>query len=315
MDVLAATTQAKPQYRVILTDPELPLETPEHSQLEIGFGNGEFTVQYAQAHPEIMLYGVEISGACVLKCARRAGGLPNLRIINTDARYMLRELFRDESLERIYMQFPCPWSKTSDAHRRVTAKDFADGLAAVLRVGGVFEMLTDDEPYSLEVKSVLGKHDALSLTGYEVSPKRTITTKYERKWLDEGKNIYRVLFTKTGAFTVRRRISEEMHIKIRNTAGSQELAALRNIEGYDDSHKAFWKFGRYFADGDTYLLETLTSDDEFRQDFYIMVLPRDGGSLLRLDKTAKAFLTPAVRAALSDAAHRLNSGAAAHEGS
>ena len=315
MDVLAATTQAKPQYRVILTDPDLPLETPEHSQLEIGFGNGEFTVQYAQAHPEIMLYGVEISGACVLKCARRAGGLPNLRIMNTDARYMLRELFRDESLERIYMQFPCPWSKTSDAHRRVTAKDFADGLAAVLRVGGVFEMLTDDEAYSLEVKNVLGKHEALTLTSYEVNPHRPITTKYERKWLDEGKNIYRVLFTKTGTFTVGRRISEDMHIKIRNKAGSQELAALRSVEGKDDSHKAFWKFGRYFADGDTYLLETLTSDDEFRQDFYIMVLPRDGGSLLRLDKSAKAFLTPAVRAALSDAAHRLNREAAAHEGS
>lgn len=311
MDILGATTQAKPQYRVILTEPELPIETTEHSQLEIGFGNGEFTVQYAQAHPEIMLYGVEISGACVLKCARRAAGLQNLRIINTDARYMLRELFSDESLERIYMQFPCPWSKTSDAHRRVTAKDFADGLAAVLRVGGVFEMLTDDEPYSLEVKNVLGNHEALELTGYEVNPKRPITTKYERKWLDEGKDIYRVLFTKTKAFTIGRRISEDMHIKIRNKAGSQELESLRNVEGKDDAHKAFWKFGRYFseADEDTFLLETLTSDDEFRQDFYIMVLPRDGGSLLRLDKTAKAFLTPAVRAALSDAAHRLN-----HEG-
>ncbi len=315
MDILDATTQAKPQYRVILTDPELPLTTPERSQLEIGFGNGEFTVQYAQAHPEIMLYGVEISGACVLKCARRAAGLDNLRIINTDARYMLRELFRDESLERIYMQFPCPWSKTSDAHRRVTAKDFADGLAAVLKVGGVFEMLTDDEAYSLEVKNVLGKHEALSLTGYEVNPKRPITTKYERKWLAEGKNIYRVLFTKTHAFTIGRRISEDMHIKIAHEAHAQELALLHNVEGYDDAHKAFWKFGRCFADGNTYLLETLTSDDEFRQDFYIMVLPRDGGSLLRLDKTAKAFLTPAVRAALSDAAHRLNHEASAHEGS
>lgn len=310
MDILAATTQAKPQYRVIITDPELPLKTPQHSQLEIGFGNGEFTVQYAQAHPDVMLYGVEISGACVLKCARRAAGLDNLRIINTDARYMLRELFRDESLERIYMQFPCPWSKTSDAHRRVTAKDFADGLAAVLKTGGVFEMLTDDEPYSLEVKNVLGRHDALTLTSYEINPKRPITTKYERKWLDEGKNIYRVLFTKTHAFTIGRRISEDMHIKIAHEAHAQDLEALRNVEGKNDSHKAFWKFGRHFSDGESYLLETLTSDDEFRQDFYIMVLHRDGGSLLRLDKTARAFLTPAVRAALSDAAHRLN-----HEGS
>ena len=309
MDILDATVRAKPQYGVILTRPGLPLKTPERSQLEIGFGNGEYTVQYAEAHPDVMLYGVEISGACVLKCARRAAGLGNLRIINTDARFMLRELFRDESLERIFMQFPCPWSKNADAHRRVTAKDFADGLAAVLKVGGTFEMLTDDELYSQEVRNVLGSHEALTLSGYEVSPKREITTKYERKWLDEGKNIYRVSFTKTRAFSAERRTEQEMHIKIDNPVNGQELDSLRNIEGRDERHNAFWKFGRAFSDGDSYLLETLTSDDEFMQEFYIMILPRDGGSLLRLDKTASAFLTPAVRSAISDAAERLS-----HEG-
>ena len=222
MDILDATVRAKPQYGVILTAPDLPLATPEHSQLEIGFGNGEFTVQYAEANPDVMLYGIEISQACVLKCARRAAGLKNLRIINTDARYMLREIFADESLERIFMQFPCPWSKNTDAHKRVTAKDFSDGLAAVLKIGGVFEMLTDDEAYSLEVKSVLGSHEALEFSCYEVNPVREITTKYERKWLEEGRNIYRVTFTKTKAFTIERRICEEMHIKINSIAGEKE---------------------------------------------------------------------------------------------
>lgn len=306
MDILDATVRAKPQYGVILTAPDLPLETPEHSQLEIGFGNGEYTVQYAEANTDVMLYGIEISQACVLKCARRAAGLKNLRIINTDARYMLREIFADESLERIFMQFPCPWSKNTDAHKRVTAKDFSDGLVAVLKIGGVFEMLTDDEAYSLEVKSVLGSHEALVFSRYEVNPVREITTKYERKWLEEGRNIYRVTFTKTKAFTIERRICEEMHIKINSIAGEKEISALRNIEGKDAPKKAFWKFGRAFSDGKTFLLETLTSDDEFMQEFYITIIPREGGSLLRLDKTAKAFLTPAVRGALTDASRILN---------
>lgn len=307
MDILSATTQAQPQYGVILTSPSLPLDTAEHSQLEIGFGNGEFTVQYAEAHPNVMLYGVEISQACVLKCARRAAGLGNLRILNTDARYMLREIFRDESLERIFMQFPCPWSSNKQAHRRVTAKDFSDGLACVLKVGGAFEMLTDDEPYSLEVRSVLGRHEALELSAYEVNPKRAITTKYERKWLEEGKNIYRLEFTKRAKFTAERRTVQEMHIKINRQVSGQDLEALRNVEGRE-GEKTFWKFGRAFTGGDSCLLETLTSDDEFMQEFYIMVIPRDGGTLLRLDKTAKAFLTPAVRAALSDSASRLDEG-------
>ena len=274
------------------------------TELEIGFGNGEYTVQYAEKHPDILLYGVEISQACVLRCARRAGGLKNLRIINTDARYMLRELFADETLQKIFMQFPCPWSKNADAHRRVTAKDFSDGLAAVLKVSGTFVMVTDDEPYAHEVWEILGRHEALTAEDFEVNPKREVTTKYERKWLEEGRNIYRVTFRKSRAFTVQRRVEQDMHIKIARQITSNDMAGLRNIEGRRE--KSFWKFGRTFNDGNIYLLETLTSDDEFEQKFYIHVAPRYEGFLLRLDKTTLAFLTPAVRSALNDAAARLS---------
>ena len=306
MDILSATTQAKPQYGIIInvSDVMLPLEVHGRTELEIGFGNGEYTVQYAELHPETFFYGVEISQSCVLKCARRAAGLQNLRIINTDARFMLRELFTDKSLDRILMQFPCPWSKNSDAHRRVTAKDFSDGLAAVLKVSGIFEMLTDDEAYSLEVRDVLGSHEALELCGYEVNPSRTITTKYERKWLEEGKNIYMLTFRKTQPFTAGRRTSQDMHIKIKHDVTAEDIASLRNVSGKDE--KSFWKFGRCFTGESAYLLETLTSDDEFEQKFYIHIAPRDDGYfLLRLDKSANAFLTPAVRGALNDAAQRL----------
>ena len=306
MDILR---QARPQYKVIIY-PEsghfLPVQ--EKTELEIGFGNGEFTVQYAEKNPDVLLYGVEISQACVLRCARRAYGLSNLRLINTDARFMLRELFPDESLQKIIMQFPCPWSKNADAHKRVTAKDFSDGLAAVLKVDGIFEMVSDDEPYANEVWKVLGGHEALRAEDFEVNPKREITTKYERKWLEEGRNIYRVTFRKTKAFTVSRRTSEEMHIKINRAVTAEDIEALRNVEGKKDNGKSFWKFGRSFTDGDRkiFLLETLTSDEEFEQKFYIHVAPKEEGFLLRLDKTADAFLTPAVRSALSDAAERLS---------
>ena len=283
--------QARPQYGVILK-PEsgLPLPVKNHTQLEIGFGNGEFTVQYAKANPEIFLYGVEISQACVLRCARRAEGLKNLKIINTDARYMLRELFEDESLEKIIMQFPCPWPGNGNAHRRVTARDFSDGLAAVLKVGGVFEM---------------GNHEALNAEEFLINPARSITTKYERKWLEQGKNIFSITFRKVKNFTVQRRTSQEMHIKIKNKITQENIDSLKNISGKDESKKAFWKFGKNFTDNEKFLLETLTSDDEFEQKFYINISPRDEGFLIRLDKTSSAFLTPAVRAALNDAAERL----------
>ncbi len=308
MDILSATTQARPQYGVIIyPESGRPLPVYDNTELEIGFGNGEFTVQYANAHPEIFLYGLEISQLCVLKCARRAEGLKNLRLINTDARYMLRELFADESFAKIIMQFPCPWPGNGNAHRRVTAKDFADGLAAVLKLGGIFEMVTDDEDYAHEVKRVLGSHEALKCESFEINIDRPITTKYERKWLAEGKNIYTLKFRKTKNFTVTRRVSREMHIKINHEVTRESLESLKNVTGKKDNDKTFWKFGKTFTDGKIFLLETLTSDDEFEQKFYIHIAPHDDeGFLLRLDKTADAFLTPAVRSALNDAAEKLS---------
>lgn len=310
MDILRINTQARPQYRVIIyPNSGFALPVREHTELEIGFGNGEFTVQYAKNNPEIFLYGMEISQACVLRCARRAAGLNNLQLINTDARYMLRELFNDEALDKIFMQFPCPWSGNKNAHRRVTAKDFSDGLAAVLKIEGIFEFITDDEIYAHDVKNVLGSHDALEHCKFEINPQRIITTKYERKWLEEGKDIFRLMFRKIKAFTTSRRTSQDMHIQIKNNVTPKDLAGLQNITGKDDTNKTFWKFGGYFFNdtGKTFLLEALTSDDEFEQKFYIHISHRDDGSLLRLDKTANTFLTPAVRSALSDAAEKLQS--------
>ena len=314
MDILDATTRARPQYKIIINSQNglvLPLPVKNHTELEIGFGNGEFTVQYAKANPEILLYGIEISQSCVLRCSRRAADINNLKIINTDARYMLRELFEDETLDKIIMQFPCPWSSNKQAHRRVTAKDFSDGLAAVLKIGGNFEMLTDDENYSEEVKTVLGSHEALELTEFEINPSRKITTKYERKWLEEGKKIFRLTFSKTKKFTVSRRVTQEMHIKINHEITEEKISALKNISGKDENKKSFWRFGKYFVSSEDekneqkYLLETLTSDEEFEQRFYINISKRDEGFLVRLDKTSDAFLTPAVRFALNDAASKL----------
>ena len=301
-----------PQYRVIIfPESGTPLPVKEnHTELEIGFGNGEFTVQYAKAHPKILLYGIEISQACVLRCARRAAGLDNLKIINTDARHMLPELFEDQSLNKIIMQFPCPWPGNAHAHRRVTAKDFSDRLAAVLKVQGVFEMLTDDKDYANEVWKVLGSHEALNPEDFIINPARSITTKYERKWLEQGKEIFKLTFRKIKSFTVLRRTSQEMHIKIKKQITEENVAALKNFSGKDTEKKSFWKFGRFFIEGNNnekniFLLEALTSDDEFEQKFFIHIAPRDEGFLIRPDKNSNVFLTPAVRSALNDAAEKL----------
>ncbi|MCR5347447.1 MAG: tRNA (guanosine(46)-N7)-methyltransferase TrmB [Fretibacterium sp.] len=325
MDVLspalenaAGDTQSRPRYGVILLPQNLtlpiPLEETRPTELEIGFGNGEYTVKYARAHPETMIFGVEVSPACVLRCARRAAGLDNLKILRADARLMMRELFGEGALDRVTMNFPCPWPKRRHAHRRVTARDFADSLAVVLKRGGVFELVTDDEPYALEAKERLGAHPALTLNRFEINPVRPVTTKYERKWLAEGKNICRLTFIRTGDIPAPARrawgLSQEesfpMHIRTERPATLGLLESLNGVSGQDG--EARWAFGRcYVSPGeDALLLEVFSVDDEFEQRYYIRVSGRGGGGLVQMDRTANAFLTPSVRGALRDVASRLS---------
>lgn len=314
----------KADYNIILTpgDSPLPLDSVclsgglSRTELEIGFGNGEFTVRRAAAHPDTLLIGMEVSPSCVVRCVRRAGGLPNLKIVCTDARFMMKELFADASLDQVTMNFPCPWPKKRHARRRVTASGFADDLATVLKIGGVFELVTDEEWYAREAHEALSRHGALSSAAYEINPQRPITTKYERKWLAMGKNIYRLTLTKTENFTVERRTwslqnqeSENVHVKTGKPLSEQTLAGLFDASGVNgDAH---WVFKKHYRDvapeaPQSWLVETVATDDEFEQRFYLKVSERGGNTLIKLDGTSRVYLTPAVRCAVEDLARRLS---------
>ena len=287
--------------------------------LEIGFGNGEYTVKWAEANPDSLMIGLEVSFSCVARCARRIkkAGLSNLKIICTDARFMMKELFADESLDMVMMNFPCPWPKARHAKRRVTAKEFADSLAAVLKTGGVFELVTDEEWYAAEVQKALSGHEALFVSCYEKNFSRAITTKYERKWLTMGKTIIRLTAAKTKKFTTCRHIwkfdwnNEEdtaMHVKTGKPLPENGLAFLPRASGALGD--ARWAFSSYYTACDGYndkkfLVETVASDDEFEQRFYLKVVERGEGVMVKLDGSAKVFLTPAVRLAVEDLARRL----------
>jgi tRNA (guanine-N7-)-methyltransferase len=291
---------------------------PAETVLEIGFGNGEYTVKWAAGNPDSLVVGLEVSLSSSVRCARRCkeAGLSNLKMICADARFMMKELFTDESLDMVVMNFPCPWPKTRHTKRRVTAREFADGLAAVLKIGGVFEMVTDEEWYADEARKTLSAHEALSVSRYEKNFSRPVTTKYERKWLEMGKTITRLVIAKTKKFTADRLTwglyldrNEEgaMHVKTGKPLPENGLDFLPGASGAQGD--ARWTFKNYFSGNvenrKKFIVETVTSDGDFEQQFYLKVVERDGDAMIKLDGTAKAFLTPAVRFAVEDLAGRL----------
>ena len=74
---------------------------------------------------------------------------------------------------------------------------------------------------------------------------------------------------------------------------------------------------RRYADPEdekNYLVEILSTDDEFEQRYYLKVIARGEDTLIKMDAAANAFLTPAVRGAAMDLARRLSPEAPDAEG-
>lgn len=284
--------------------------------IEIGFGNGDFLVHLAKKRADATVYGIEVSHTCIEKALSRTkqNGLTNVRLMCGDARFLLRECFADCEAERIYMSFPCPWPKEKHARRRVTAKGFSDALASVLQIGGIFEMATDEGWYADEVEKILGSHPALRLAERKLNHRREITTKYERKWLDMGKDIHHLYIEKTSAYSAARlveRNDEGMHVRIAPAIGVTPETLTSRVTGTHGSAEkggteSHWAFrGSFAAPDGTLLEETITTDDGFEQKFYLKIVNRAECTLVKLDGVHLPYLTPAVRSAINDLAAKI----------
>ena len=81
--------------------------------LDIGFGNGDYTIHYASNYPEktIIASEVYLSGIGSLIRKIKKESLQNIYIFNGDARETFENL-SDSSVNEINILFPDPWQKT-----------------------------------------------------------------------------------------------------------------------------------------------------------------------------------------------------------
>jgi tRNA (guanine-N7-)-methyltransferase len=87
-----------------------------------------------------------------------SAGLSNVRVVEADAREVLRDLLGPGSLVEVRVFFPDPWPKARHAKRRLVTTEFADLVASRLRVGGTLHVATDWASYARQALSVLEQH-------------------------------------------------------------------------------------------------------------------------------------------------------------
>ncbi len=171
-------------------------EKPLH--IEIGCGKGGFITQTAINNPDINYIAVEkISNVIVLAMEMaKSLEIKNLSFICGDFRY-LSDGIKDNSIERIYLNFSDPWPKKGYAKRRLTHGGFLEIYKRILKPGGEICFKTDNKAlFEFSLKSFEKGGFTLSDVTFDLHNsgfEGNIMTEYESHFLSIGTPICRLV--------------------------------------------------------------------------------------------------------------------------
>lgn len=175
-------------------------DAPLH--VEIGMGKGRFLMELAASNPQINYIGIEKYSSVLLRALekRKETELNNLYFIRFDAEY-LNEIFDQDELSRIYLNFSDPWPKDRHAKRRLTSKEFLGKYDRCLKEDGQVVFKTDNRvlfDFSLEQVEEAGWE--LELVTFDLHHSEyvegNIMTEYEERFSQEGNPIHKMIISR-----------------------------------------------------------------------------------------------------------------------
>lgn len=125
--------------------------------LDIGCGNGRFTIWSAVHRPECDHLGVDTLPV-VIRYARRRGnqrGLTNVKFAVGGGRELLADHVAAGSVAEIHCYHPQPYYDPAQVHRRLITPEFLALAHRALRPGGLFVVQTDNGGYWRYLRAVV----------------------------------------------------------------------------------------------------------------------------------------------------------------
>ena len=171
--------------------------------LEIGFGMGQSLCTMAEQSSDQNFIGIEVHkpGVGALISLLQERNLHNVRVFNNDAIEVLNQCIADNSLDRLLLFFPDPWHKARHNKRRIVQAAFAQLVRKKLKIGGVFHMATDWQPYAEHMLEIMRQADGyrnLSVDGtYIQRPEERPKTKFEMRGERLGHGVWDLKFQRT----------------------------------------------------------------------------------------------------------------------
>lgn len=187
-------TVERPDWSTLL-DPSKPIE------LDCGFGRGEFILHMARRHPEVEFIGIEIRRYLIEKVEQqlREEPLTNVHVLLANVKDHLPVLFDPQTLHRVYVHFPDPWTRRKrHRKRRMVDAQLVDVLHTLLVPGGEAHLMTDKAVVGREMLALFEAHGGYRNacgTGQFCPESTTGTrTREEMYYVERGDPIYRLMF-------------------------------------------------------------------------------------------------------------------------
>ena len=164
--------------------------------VELGTGKGDFICAIAEKNPEINFIGLEMEREVILKAARKIQekNLKNIRLVLFDIN-RISEIFAENEIDRIFINFCDPWPKKRHEKRRLTHARFLEMYKKILKNGGEIHFKTDNRnlfDFTLEQTEILNlKVRDVNFDLHANEPPENIRTEYENKFSSQGFKINR----------------------------------------------------------------------------------------------------------------------------
>ena len=163
--------------------------------VEIGCGKGKFTVETAQANPDVLMIAVERCREAMVMAMEKARdmGLKNVFFIDMDVANM-EGVFAPGEIDRMFINFPDPWPRSKNAKRRLTHRNFLKMYTRVVCDGGEIHYKTDNAKlfeFSLEEIEACGLEMHALTRDLHANGSVGIMTGYEEKFYALGTPINR----------------------------------------------------------------------------------------------------------------------------